>query len=40
MERSWLAGEGRVAWPLRDVLSVPLLATRPVRDSTWRSKQG
>ncbi|WP_432068901.1 TnsA-like heteromeric transposase endonuclease subunit [Streptomyces sp. C10-9-1] len=36
---TWLVGGGKVAWPLRDLPSVPLMATRPVRAFTWRSKQ-
>ncbi|MFG2906151.1 TnsA-like heteromeric transposase endonuclease subunit [Kitasatospora sp. NPDC048286] len=36
---SWLIGDGRVSWPLRDMASVPLFASRPVRQFTWRARQ-
>lgn len=36
---SWLVGEGKVSWPLRDMGSVPMLSSRPFRGFTWRAKQ-
>ncbi|MCY0942497.1 TnsA-like heteromeric transposase endonuclease subunit [Streptomyces antarcticus] len=37
---TWLLGEGKITWPLRDMASVPVLASRPVRRFTWRARQG
>lgn len=30
---------GKVSWPVRDMAHVPVLASRPMRGFTWRSKQ-
>lgn len=37
---TWLVGEGRVSWPVRDMALVPVLSSRPVRGFTWRARQG
>ncbi|MCB5906025.1 TnsA-like heteromeric transposase endonuclease subunit [Streptomyces sp. SF28] len=37
---SWIIGDGEVAWPVRDLASVPVLSSRPVRKFTWRARQG
>lgn len=37
---TWLVGEGKVAWPVRDMAGVPVLSSRPVRGFTWRARQG
>jgi hypothetical protein len=36
---SWRFDDGVVSWPLRDMTSVPLDASRPVRRFTWRARQ-
>ncbi|MCH0561480.1 MULTISPECIES: TnsA-like heteromeric transposase endonuclease subunit [unclassified Streptomyces] len=37
---SWMVGDGEVAWPVRDLGSVPVLSSRPVRRFSWRARQG
>ncbi|WP_035955457.1 TnsA-like heteromeric transposase endonuclease subunit [Kitasatospora sp. NRRL B-11411] len=37
---TWQVGGTEVSWPLGDMASVPVLASRPVRKFTWRSRQG
>ncbi|MFD5082544.1 TnsA-like heteromeric transposase endonuclease subunit [Kitasatospora sp. NPDC058406] len=36
---TWLFDGGQVAWPVRDLGSVPVLGSRPVRRFTWRARQ-
>lgn len=36
---SWRFDDGVVSWPLRDMNSVPLDSSRPVRRFTWRARQ-
>ncbi|MEV0372173.1 TnsA-like heteromeric transposase endonuclease subunit [Streptomyces sp. NPDC050636] len=36
---TWKLGEGEVAYPLRDMRSVPVLSSRQVRPFTWRARQ-
>ncbi|MEU1285328.1 TnsA-like heteromeric transposase endonuclease subunit [Kitasatospora sp. NPDC005856] len=36
---SWVVGTGKVSWPLRDMASVPVLSSQPVRQFTWRARQ-
>ncbi|MFF3159148.1 TnsA-like heteromeric transposase endonuclease subunit [Streptomyces sp. NPDC057910] len=37
---SWVIDGGEVAWPVRDLGSVPALSSRPVRRFSWRARQG
>jgi hypothetical protein len=36
---TWLIDGGKVVWPVRDLVSVPLLSSQPVRRFTWRARQ-
>ncbi|MGW2017342.1 hypothetical protein [Streptomyces sp. NPDC001927] len=36
---TWLVGDGKVCWPIRDMAHVPVLSSRPMRGFTWRAKQ-
>ncbi|MEV7930465.1 TnsA-like heteromeric transposase endonuclease subunit [Kitasatospora sp. NPDC088779] len=36
---TWTVGGGQVVWPVRDLGSVPVLDSRPVRRFTWRARQ-
>lgn len=37
---TWLVGAGEVSWPVRDMGSVPVSSSKPVRQFTWRARQG
>ncbi|MFE7126700.1 TnsA-like heteromeric transposase endonuclease subunit [Streptomyces sp. NPDC057617] len=36
---AWCFGGGEAVWPLRDLATVPVLASEPVRGFTWRARQ-
>ncbi|MFG2845361.1 TnsA-like heteromeric transposase endonuclease subunit [Kitasatospora sp. NPDC048296] len=36
---TWLFDGGQVVWPVRDLESVPVLDSQPVRRFTWRARQ-
>ncbi|MFF4249039.1 TnsA-like heteromeric transposase endonuclease subunit [Streptomyces sp. NPDC001822] len=37
---TWSIGGGEVAWPVRDMASVPVRSSVPLRGFTWRARQG
>jgi hypothetical protein len=37
---SWKVGGAKVVWPVRDLESVPIRSTEPVRGFSWSTKQG
>ncbi|MEU4347644.1 TnsA-like heteromeric transposase endonuclease subunit [Streptomyces sp. NPDC023838] len=36
---TWRFADAEVVWPVRDLASVPVLESEPVRRSTWRARQ-
>ncbi|MER5835115.1 hypothetical protein ABT116_30850 [Streptomyces sp. NPDC002130] len=36
---TWRFSSGDVVWPVRDLASVPVLGSEPVRRFTWRARQ-